>query len=99
MEAYTIYTFGPGFLTTDDVTQPRIREVVDTLTTQNLLHKLPPDFDIVAERMYPEVPEKFYFVSQKWGQVINYASDCPCKIPPTYVTNVQTRNTVRVSPP
>ena len=48
---------------------------------QNLLHKLPPDFETVAERMDPEVPETFYFVSQKWGQVINYTSDCPCKDP------------------
>jgi hypothetical protein len=31
--------------------------------------------------MDPEVPEVFYFVSQKLGQVINYASDCPCRDP------------------
>ncbi|KAI9465737.1 hypothetical protein BJY52DRAFT_1183320 [Lactarius psammicola] len=76
-------------LTPDDVTQPRIREclwrllnlVKDTLTKHNLLHKLPPDFEVVAERMDPEVPEVFYFVSQMSGQVINYTSDCPCKDP------------------
>lgn len=76
-------------LTPDDVTQPRIRECIgkllalvkDTLTKHNLIHKLPPDFEVVAERMDPEVPEVFYFVSQRLGQVINYKSDCPCKDP------------------
>lgn len=77
------------FLTPDDVTQPRIRECIerllalikDTLTKHNLLHNLPPDFEVVAERMDPEIPEVFYFASQRLGQVINYKSDCPCKDP------------------
>lgn len=81
--------FQNRLLTPDDVTQPRIRECIwrllnlvkDTLTKHNLLHKLPPDFEIVAERMDPEVPEVFYFVSRRSGQVINYASDCPCQDP------------------
>lgn len=77
------------FLTPDDVTQPRIRECIerlhtlvkDTLTKHNLLPMLPPDFETVAEGMDPEVPEVFYFVSQRSRQVINYASDCPCRDP------------------
>ncbi|KAH9060600.1 hypothetical protein EDB87DRAFT_595306 [Lactarius vividus] len=77
------------FLTPDDITQPRIRECIwrlltlikDTLTEHNLLHKLPSDFEVVAERMDPEVPEVFYFVSQRLGQVINYVSNCPCQDP------------------
>jgi hypothetical protein len=73
-------------LTPDDVTQPRIRECLErllnltitTLREQNLLADLPRDFEIVAERMDPEVPEVFYFVSQSLRRVINYAYDCPC---------------------
>ena len=73
-------------LTPDDVTQPRIREcferllalTISTLREQNLLADLPRDFEIVAERMDPEVPEVFYFVSQSLRRVINYAYDCPC---------------------
>lgn len=73
-------------LTPDDVTQPRIREslerlltlTISTLREQDLLADLPKDFEIVAERMDPEVPEVFYFVSQSMRRVINYVSDCPC---------------------
>ncbi|KAH9006550.1 hypothetical protein EDB86DRAFT_3098166 [Lactarius hatsudake] len=87
------------FLIPDDVTQPRIRECIwklltlirDTLTEHNLLHKLPPDFEVVAERMDPEVPEVFYFVSQRLGQVINYVSNCPCQ-DPSHLINVQIQN-------
>ncbi|KAI0301621.1 hypothetical protein B0F90DRAFT_322641 [Multifurca ochricompacta] len=76
-------------LTPDDVTQPRIRECVERLLSlvmsglreQNLLADLPKDFEIVAERMDPEVPEVLYFVSQSLKQVINYAYDCPCSNP------------------
>jgi hypothetical protein len=77
-------------LTPDDVTQPRIREclerlltlTISTLREQNLLADLPRDFEIVAERMDPEVPEVFYFVSQSMRRVINYAYDCPCVVDP-----------------
>lgn len=73
-------------LTPDDVTQPRIREcferllslTISTLREQNLLSDLPQDFEIVAERMDPEVPEVFYFVSQSLRSVINYGYACPC---------------------
>jgi hypothetical protein len=76
-------------LTPDDVTQPRIREcferllelTISTLREQSLLADLPRDFEIVAERMDPEVPEVFYFVSQSLRRVINYAYDCPCVVP------------------
>jgi hypothetical protein len=76
-------------LTPDDVTQPHIREcferlltlTITTLREQNLLADLPRDFEIVAERMDPEVPEVFYFVSQSMRRVINYAYDCPCVVP------------------
>ena len=73
-------------LTPDDVTQPRIREclerllslTVSTLREQNLLSDLPQDFEIIAERMDPEVPEVFYFVSQSLRRVINYGYACLC---------------------
>ena len=79
-------------LTPDDVTQPRIRECLERLLTltastlreQNLLADLPRDFEIVTERMDPEVPEVFYFVSQSLRRVINYAYDCPCVPNPTH---------------
>jgi hypothetical protein len=79
-------------LTPDDVTQPRIRECLErllsltffTLREHDLLADLPDDFEIVSERMDPEVPEAFYFVSQSLRRVINYAYDCPCGPNPTH---------------
>jgi len=79
-------------LTPDDVSLPRIRECLErllsltffTLREHNLLADLPEDFEIVAERMDPEVPEVFYFVSQSARRVINYAYDCPCGPNPTH---------------
>ncbi|KAH9962982.1 hypothetical protein BC827DRAFT_185837 [Russula dissimulans] len=87
LDGTTYYRHTSGrILTPDDVTQPRIREclarlyslTVSTLTEHDLLADLPQDFEIVAERMDPEVPAVFYFVSQSLRRVINYAYDCPC---------------------
>ena len=93
LDGNTYYRHMSGrLLTPDDVTQPRIRECLERLLTltastlreQNLLADLPRDFEIVAERMDPEVPEVFYFVSQSLRRVINYAYDCPCVPNPTH---------------
>ena len=93
LDGSTYYRHMSGrLLTSDDVTQPRIRECLERLLTltastlqeQNLLADLPRDFEIVAERMDPEVPEVFYFVSQSLRRVINYAYDCPCVPDPTH---------------
>ena len=93
LDGSTYYRHMSGrLLTPDDVTQPRIRECLERLLTltastlreQNLLADLPRDFEIVAERMDPEVPEVFYFVSQSLRRVINYAYDCPCVPNPTH---------------
>ena len=93
LDGNTYYRHMSGrLLTPDDVTQPRIRECLERLLTltastlreQNLLADLPRDFEIVAERMDPEDPEVFYFVTQSLRRVINYAYDCPCVPNPTH---------------